>query len=101
MAYSKKPSLYPVDEGCFICGNPYTETHHCFPGYGRRKVSDREGCTVQLCPAHHNASNHGVHFDRELDRWLRADCQARWEAREGITDPEHNAFRALFHESYL
>lgn len=96
-----KPSLYPIDEGCYLCGAPFTVTHHIYPGYGRRDVSDREGCTIRLCPIHHNMSRAGIHFDRQLDKQIRMDCQKRWEAREGITDLEHNAFRALFHESYL
>lgn len=97
----KKSSLYPEDEGCLICGNTETALHHIYPGTGRRFKSDIEGCTVRLCPMHHNMSNRGVHFDRELDRWLRADCQKRWEAREGINDPEHKAFIALFGRNYL
>jgi hypothetical protein len=76
--------------------------HHVYPGNGRRDVSEREGCVVQLCAEHHNMSNHGVHFDRRLDAWLRADCQRRWERREGLTgDEAHEAFRSVFGISYL
>jgi hypothetical protein len=46
-------------------------------------------------------SDFGIHFDKELDRAMREDCQRRWERREGIDDPEHKAFRAIFHDSYL
>lgn len=97
----KKPSLYPTDEGCFLCGNPETHTHHIFPGNGRRSVSDAEGCTVKLCPAHHNMSSSGVHFNRKLDNWLRADCERKWEEREGIEDPDHVEFIKLFGRNYL
>lgn len=102
MKRSKKPSLYPLDNGCFICHSPYTVTHHIYPGNGRRPVSDREGCTIQLCHNHHNGSGFGVHFDRKLDEWLRKDCQRRWEEREGLEGEEaHDAFRRLFGISYL
>lgn len=95
----KKPSLYPDrDEGCFICGNPYVEQHHIYPS-SRRKTSDIEGCTVYLCHFHHQGP-HGVHSgDRTLDRWLKADCQRRWEEREGAAD--HSAFIRRFERNYL
>lgn len=75
--------------------------HHCFPGVGRRGVSDREGCWVYLCGPHHNMSNHGVHFDRRLDLEIRRRCQTAWERHEGIDDPEHKRFIATFGCSYL
>ena len=97
----KKPSLYPCSKGCWVCADPVTVTHHIYPGNGRRSVSDREGCTIQLCNRHHNMSNEGVHFNKKFDAFLRADCQRRWEQREGIDDPEHTEFRHLFGVSYL
>jgi hypothetical protein len=98
----RKPSLYPTDR-CFICGDTRVlVTHHVFPGHGRRPISDAEGCTVRLCPIHHNMSNHSVHMDRELDSQLRMDCQARWEEREGLSgEAAHDAFRKVFGVSYL
>lgn len=93
-----KPSLYPTDEGCLICGSPYVVTHHILPGVGRRPVSDREGCTCKLCPQHHNMSNYSVHMNRALDIELRRDCQRRWEMREG---KGHEDFIRVFGESYL
>jgi hypothetical protein len=95
----KKPSLYPTDEGCLICGSPYVVTHHILPGVGRRPISDREGCTCRLCNYHHNLSNNSVHMNRSLDLELRRDCQMKWEQREGVTD--HEAFIRVFGESYL
>lgn len=90
------------DPCCYVCGTTLNlHVHHCFPGCGRRKVSDEQGCWVYLCGPHHNMSNHGVHFDRKLDLRIRRDCQRRWEQREGIDDPEHKAFIALFGVNYL
>lgn len=96
----RKPSLFPGTD-CYLCGSPYTHLHHIFPGAGRRDVSDREGCTVHLCYEHHNGSNRGVHFDREFDRELRAECQRRWEEREGIRDHDHAEFIRLFGRNYI
>lgn len=70
-----------------------------FPS-SRRKTSDEEGCIAPLCREHHQGRT-GVHSDRKLDFWLKADCQRRWEAREGINDPEHRDFIALFGRNYL
>lgn len=99
----KRDRLYPQDGECFLCHTSSDiHNHHVYPGNGRREVSEREGCVVQLCAAHHNMSNYGVHFDRRLDAWLRADCQRRWERREGLSGEEaHDAFRKVFGISYL
>lgn len=97
----KKPSLYPTGNGCFICQNPTVVRHHIYGGHGRRPISDDEGCWVELCPAHHNMSDFGVHFDKQLDEFFKRDCQRRWEEREGIDDPEHKEFIDRFYESYL
>lgn len=94
-------SLYSDEPECWICRSPMVHLHHIYPGTGRRGVSDREGCWVYLCPYHHNMSDHGVHFDKELDAFFRSDCQRRWEQREGISDPEHKDFIALMGRNYL
>lgn len=86
---------------CYVCGSPSVVIHHCFPGYGRRGISDEQGCWVFLCPYHHNMSNAGVHFNKALDLEIRRRCQAAWEEREGIDDPEHDEFRKTFGISYL
>lgn len=103
-ARTKKPSLLSdeSDPCCYVCGTTYNlHVHHCFPGYGRRKVSDREGCWVYLCAPHHNMSNEGVHFNHELDMELRRRCQEAWEEREGIDEPDHETFIALMGRNYL
>ena len=95
-------SLYSDEPTCWLCGSPYVHRHHIYPGNGRRQVSDREGCWVYLCGPHHNMSNRGVHFDKELDAFFREDCQRRWEEREGLVgDEAHDAFREVFGISYL
>ena len=98
LSKQKKPSLYPTDNGCEICHSPTTVVHHIYPGVGRRPISDREGCWVLLCPYHHNMSDHGVHFDRELDLHFRRDCQERWMRANDATVDD---FIATFGESYL
>lgn len=96
---AKKPSLYPIDDGCFICQNPYTECHHIYPS-SRRPISEREGCTVRLCAEHHRGLM-GVHNDQKLQDFFRRDCQIRWERREGIEEPDHETFIALMGRNYI
>lgn len=95
-------SLYSDEPVCWICRSPYVHRHHIFPGHGRRKISDEEGCWVYLCGPHHNMSDKGVHFDHELDAFFRRDAQSRWERREGLEgDEAHDEFRKRFGISYL
>ena len=90
------------DPRCYVCGSTYNlHVHHVYPGCGRRKVSDEQGCWVYLCGPHHNQSNHGVHFDRQLDIEIRRQCQMAWEERDGVSDPEHREFIATFGRNYL
>lgn len=94
-------SLYSDERECFICHSPQVHLHHIYGGHGRRPISDREGCWVYLCPAHHNMSDFGVHFDHELDRFFKEDCQRRWEERERIDEPNHESFIRLMGRNYL
>ena len=96
---AKKPSLYPTDDGCFICHSPYTECHHIYPS-SRRPISESEGCTVRLCAEHHRGLM-GVHNDQKLQDFFRRDCQMRWEKREGIDEPDHESFIALMGRNYI
>lgn len=46
---------------CYVCQRTtYTELHHICYGNGLRKVSDRLGLVVYLCPECHRGTN-GVH----------------------------------------
>ena len=94
-------SLYSDEPECFVCKSPYVECHHVYGGVGRRPISDEEGCWVYLCHEHHQGMR-GVHMDAPFREWLRADCQRRWEEREGLSGEEaHDEFRRVFGISYL
>ena len=69
--------------------------HHIYFG-ANRKLSDKYGCTVWLTAEWHNASNHGVHFNHELDLELKEECQRRFE--EVYPDLD---FRTIFGRNYL
>lgn len=74
-------SIMQDDKFCFVCGTTENlHLHHIFYGTGKRKISDKYGCTIYLCPYHHTASNHAIHADNLLDLKIKKMCQARLEA---------------------
>lgn len=67
-------------EVSYLSGLPAECIHHCFEGYGRRKISEREGFIVPLTNREHNMSNNAVHFNKKLDRYFKQLCQSKWES---------------------
>ncbi len=90
-------SLISNDKTCYVCGRNTVHKHHIFYGTANRKQSEKYGCWVWLCPYHHNMSNDGVHFNRELDLQIKRECQERWEAEYGTREE----FRNIFGKNYL
>lgn len=89
---------------CYLCRLFYGRSnqrglhlHHIYEGTGRRKVSDKYGLTVKLCPMHHNASEQGVHFNRENDLILKQMGQRYYEENIGTRED----FIRDFIKSYL
>lgn len=65
---------------CYFCRFTYNlHLHHIFGGTANRKQSEKYGFKVFLCGFHHNMSNEGVHFNRELDLKLKRECQRKFE----------------------
>ena len=82
---------------CLVCRTTYNlHKHHCFFGKANRKQSEKYGLTVFLCARHHNMSNAGVHFNKELDDKIKELAQRKFE--ETHTREE---FRAIFGKSWL
>ena len=90
-------SLINNDKSCYVCGCPTVHKHHIFYGTANRKQSEKYGCWVWLCPAHHNMSDAGIHFNRDFDLQIKRECQERWEEVHGNRDD----FRKIFGKSYL
>ena len=83
---------------CFICKTPNNlHRHHIYYGVGMRKLSDEYGCWVFLCGHHHNLSDKGVHFDKNLDLFIKKLCQAEFEKKAG----SHDEFIQIFGRNYL
>ena len=90
-------SIISNKKECFVCKTTIgLHRHHIYPSYNR-KNSEKEGCWVWLCGFHHNLSNQGVHFNRELDLKIKRLCQERWEELNGTRED----FRRIFGKSWL
>lgn len=73
-------SIMQMERRCYVCGTTYNlHEHHIFFGTANRKKSETYGFKVYLCWYHHNMSDEGVHFNRELDLKLKRDCQSMFE----------------------
>lgn len=72
-------SILQEEQECYVCHTTNNlHKHHIFGG-ANRVISEKQGCWVYLCAMHHNMSDRGVHFDKELDLHLKEECQRRWE----------------------
>ena len=90
-------SRFHDTRSCYVCGKGTNlHTHHIYHGRGLRKLSEKYGCTVVLCAAHHNLSNEGVHFNDELDKRFKRECQ-EWLEANGMTTYD---FMNIFGRNY-
>lgn len=72
-------SILQEKKECLICRTTgVLHQHHVFEGVGRRKISDREGLTVWLCPHHHNMSNNSVHYNKLMDLKIKKWAEQKW-----------------------
>lgn len=104
-------SVMPTKKGiCYICGREgYTESHHIFHGTANRRIAEKYGLKVWLCPECHRTGKYSVHKCRATDIALQKDGQAVFEDRYIKDYPYKNhaknaareAFREAFGRSYL
>lgn len=87
-------SIIQIERQCFVCGSPYVEEHHVIHGVANRKLSEKYGLKVWLCPLHHRDSKYGVHFDKEFDEELKKFAQTKFEETYDMD------FREVFGKSY-
>lgn len=106
---NKNNSIIKQDEGeCWLCVridpdpkyHKNLETHHVFYGTANRKLSDKYGCTVKLCPYHHqgdiNGSKDAVHQNLTYDLYLKRYTQKEFEKLYS-----HEKFIEIFGRSWL
>ena len=83
---------------CYVCGTTYNlHSHHIIYGTANRKQSEKYGLKVWLCANHHNMSDAGVHFNKDLDLHLKRIAQEKFEGLYGA----RNEFIRVFGKSYL
>lgn len=63
----------------YLSGRPAECIHHVFGGSGRRSVSEKYGFIVPLTNDEHNMSDYGIHFNKELDLYIKRKCQKAYE----------------------
>ena len=70
--------------------------HHIFYNTANRRLSEKFGLKIWLCAAHHNMSDFGIHFDKDLDLKVKQMAQEVFEQ-----DHSRDEFRQIFGKSYL
>lgn len=89
-------SIMQEEKKCYITGTRNgLHQHHIFAG-ANRKNADKWGCWIWLRADWHNASNYGVHYNRELDLKLKKECQKKFEELYG-----HDKFMEVFKKNWL
>ena len=89
-------SVLQLEKECYLCRRTDNlHSHHVFGGTNRR-WSERFGLKVWLCPEHHNMSDAGIHFNKELDLKVKRMAQIWFELEHG-----HATFMGIFGRNYL
>lgn len=82
---------------CFVCGSTrMLQTHEIYFGTANRQKSIDWGCYVKLCSRHHNGSDAGVHYNKQLNLNLKQLCQRKFEELHG-----REMFMQTFRRNYL
>lgn len=90
-------SILQTEHKCYVCGTTINlHKHHVF-GAANRKLSEEYGLTIELCAKHHNMSDAGIHFDKELDSFVKRYAQTRFENVHGTRED----FMRIFGKNYL
>lgn len=85
-------SIITENPNCYFCGHHITEEHHLMNGTADRKMADKYGLTIRLCPAHHRA----VHDNIEVRRMLKEVAQKKFEEHYS-----HEEWMKVFMKNYL
>ena len=89
-------SIMSNKKECFVCGTTVGIHKHHIYGGPNRKLSEKYGCWVYLCGPHHNLSDAGIHFNKELNKAMKEYCQVKFESMYG-----HDYFMQVFRKNYL
>lgn len=90
-------SILQDKKQCYVCKSTNIHTHEVYYGKNRKK-SIEDGCCVYLCPRHHNMSNEGIHFNKDLDLRVKQEMEKRWLEYYNKTIDD---FIERYHKNYL
>lgn len=94
----KRFSILQQNKCCLVCGtNKDIHIHEVFFGRNRQK-SIEDGCCVYLCGMHHNLSNKGIHFNKNLDTKVKKLMEGKWLEYYNKTIDD---FRKRYYCNYL
>lgn len=89
-------SILQTEKECFITKSTVgLHKHHLYPA-ANRKLSERYGLWVYLRWDWHNGKDYGVHYNRELDLWLKQIGQSEFERQH-----TREEFTGIFGRNYL
>lgn len=89
-------SIIQTGKYCYQCGreNVPLERHHCLNNQPNRKLSEKYGLTVYLCPECHRT----VHAEYGLREHLKQTAQRKAMKKYGWSVDD---FRRIFGKNYL
>jgi hypothetical protein len=91
-------SILQDKKQCYVCGTTQNiNIHEVYFGKNRQN-SIKWGCCVYLCSKHHNQSNDGVHFNKELDNHLKQVMEQQFLKHYDKTIED---FISIFKKNYL
>ena len=79
-----------------ICNDTDLHEHHVFEGWGNRRISEQTGAKIWLCAKHHNMSEYGIHFNKDVDLEVKQEVQMKFEETHSREE-----FMKLFGRNYL
>ena len=92
-------SILQNEKRCYVCGGVNNlALHHCIYSTGKRALSDKYGLTIWLCYKHHNGSDKGIHFDKQLDLRIKQMAQQECMAQNNMTMDQ---WMKIFRRNYL
>lgn len=98
-----KSILQTNNQICFLCsmlhGNDheqFTHCHHVVFGTAGRKLSERYGLKLYLCPKHHEFSKEAVHRNKDINLMLRKTAEIVF-----ITKNSYEEWMKIFGKNYL
>ena len=74
----------------------FTHCHHVVFGTAERKLSERHGLKIYLCPDHHEFSEEAVHRNKDINLMLRKAAEIVF-----ITKNSYEEWMKIFGKNYL